>query len=97
MPISSDLSRGGQFEIRAMSRQAVTISKPVRVSVAAGHRIMLTLVNGTSSALDETTWAGIYKLAPWVNPAPGYSRSIEFRYDGRSWVEVARTPADVPN
>jgi hypothetical protein len=97
MPVSPDLSRGAQFEIRVTNSRAVTISRPTHVSAGAGQKITLTLINTTSSALGETTWAAIFKLAPWVNPAPGHSRSIEFRYDGKNWVEVARTPADVPD
>jgi hypothetical protein len=39
----------------------------------------------------------LYKLADWISPAKAFSRSIDFRFNGTNWVEVARTPADVPN
>jgi hypothetical protein len=35
-------------------------------------------------------------MSAWTNPADGYSRSLKFQYNGLGWVEVSRTPADVP-
>jgi hypothetical protein len=95
--IFPDLSRGTQFEVRVTNSRGLTIDSPVGEAIKAGCRITLTLINATPEVLGVTTWDPIYRLAPWVNPAPAHSRSIDFRYDGRRWVEVARTPADVPD
>ena len=44
------------------------------------------------------TWGGVFLYSAWTNPANGFSRAIDFVYNGTtSWVEVSRTPADVPN
>jgi hypothetical protein len=97
VPVAPDLSRGDQFEITITQADPLVISSPVNGSPAPGQRITLTLINGAPAALGKITWAAAYSLAPWINPERGHNRSIDFRYDGKSWVEVARTPADVPN
>jgi hypothetical protein len=94
--IAPDLSLGKDFEIVATGTGAISISDPLSGAALAGLRITLTLVNATRSALADVTWGAAYKLAPWINPAPAHSRSIDFRYNGRHWIEVARTPVDVP-
>lgn len=43
------------------------------------------------------TWNAVFKMAAWGDIAAGYSRSITFRYNGANWVEISRTPTDVPN
>lgn len=96
-PLAPDLSQGTQFEIHATSTTPLTISRPTGSRPFPGQRITLTLVNTADGRLREVTWRECYKLAEWVNPGPGHSRSIDFRYDGANWVEVARTPTDVPN
>jgi hypothetical protein len=37
------------------------------------------------------------KMSAWEDPRSGYSRSIEFIYNGTNWLEIARTAQDVPN
>jgi hypothetical protein len=95
------LSDGNEFEFVVTTTAPLTISAPAAGAessqAAPGRRITLTVVNSSGATLGEVTWEPAYKLAAWINPAPGHSRSIEFRYDGRAWVEVARTPSDVPN
>ena len=45
------------------------------------------------------TWAGVYHLSAWTNPANGQNRSITFEYDATDtvWRQVSQTGADVPN
>jgi hypothetical protein len=63
----------------------------------AGQHITIRIKNTTLGALGGAVWSPAYKLAPWKQPAAGMSRAIEFVYDGASWLEVSRTPEDVPN
>jgi hypothetical protein len=96
--IAPDLSHGSEFEISAPGPAGFTVSNPINTRESCGGlRISFTVSNDSRGAMGEVTWGTAYKLAPWVSPAPGHSRSIDFRYNGKNWVEVARTPADVPN
>lgn len=93
-----DLSVTRDFEIEVAAGAPLTIVNPVATPApATGRRITFTLVNTTSGPLGDVHWGSAYKLAAWSSPAPGHSRSIEFRYNGKDWIEIARTPADVPN
>ncbi len=91
-----DLSSGDEFEIIATTTGSIAIGAPINGTALAGRRITISLRNASDGALGEVTWGTAYKLAPWVSPAPGHSRSLGFRYNGKNWVEVARTPTDVP-
>jgi hypothetical protein len=93
-----DLSVADQLEVSVSGGEPLTITNPIGISrPTSGRRFTLTLVNNTSGALGNVTWGSAYRLSPWASPAPGHSRSIEFRHNGSSWIEIARTPADVPN
>ena len=59
--------------------------------------ITLTIRNLSSTNLGQLSWNSIYKMAHWTQPAPGFSRSISFKYNGTNWIEISRTPLDVPN
>ena len=72
-----------------------TVAAPI--GGIAGQRISIKDINSSSGAGGAYTWNAIYKMAAWTRPAAGYSRSIDFIYNGTNWVEVSRTPADVPN
>ncbi|MBV8852897.1 MAG: hypothetical protein JOY91_05830 [Sinobacteraceae bacterium] len=95
--VTIDLATGHEFEISAQDGRALAFSDPVNHEGIPGRRITLTLRNVTKATLAPTQWSAAYKLAVWSDPAAGTSRSITFRYDGHSWIEVGRTPADVPN
>lgn len=73
---------------------AVVIAAP---SDAFNRIITITIKNTSVGALGALNWDPIYKLSFWVQPAAGYNRSITFYYNGTSWIELSRTPADVPN
>lgn len=93
--IATDASLGNMFDITATNATAFTISNPT--SPANDQRITYTIRNTSGGALGAITWGAAFKLSAWTSPATANSRSITFRYDGTNWVEIGRTPADVPN
>ena len=95
--VTPDLARGAQFEIFATGATELRVSSPINTRVTPGQRLTLTFISPAGASPASVVWASNYKLAPWVSPAPGHNRSIEFRYNGAHWLEVGRTPADVPN
>lgn len=93
--ITPDAIKYSDAVITATNGTAFTINAPTN-----GHRgqvLTITISNASGGALGAVTWNAIYKLASWTQPADGFSRSISFRYNGSNWVEVSRTPSDVPN
>jgi hypothetical protein len=84
-----------RFVITATNGSAFTINAPT--SGCYGKRISVIIRNGSGKALGAVTWAAVFKLARWTQPRSGHSRAIDFRFDGSNWVELARTPSDVPN
>jgi len=94
--VSIDAWLANEYDITASDTNAFTIANPVNAD-ADGQRITITIRNTSNSTLGTVTWGTLYKLAAWTSPNPGFSRSIDFRYDGTNWVEVSRTPSDVPN
>lgn len=93
--VSINASEGNEFDITANTTAAFTISNPT--NAIDGQRITVTVRNTSGGSLGTITWDTLFKLASFTNPANGNSRSIDFKYNGTNWVEVCRTPADVPN
>ena len=90
-----DASLGNEFVINMTGGSAVTLNSPTNGKI--GQRITVRLINTSGGALGTVTWGAAYKMSVWTNPANGFSRSIDFDFDGTNWIEAARTPADVPN
>jgi hypothetical protein len=90
-----DASAGTIFVITATNGTAFIIANPS--NPATNERITVQIINTSGGALGAVTWGAAYKLAAWTQPATGFSRAIDFVYDGTAWIEVSRTPADVPN
>lgn len=90
-----DASTGNEWVVPANAGDAFTIANPTFPTV--GQRITIRIRNESAGALGAVTWGTAYKMAAWAQPAAGYSRAIDFQYDGTNWIEVSRTPADVPN
>jgi hypothetical protein len=68
---------------------------PSHVHHSSGRTIVIKIKN--TGTMGPATWESRYKLAPWVQPALGFQRSITFRtLDGTLWYEESRT-ADIPN
>ena len=89
-------SLGNQFDITVTNTGAFTVGNPAS-AIFAGQRITVRIINASGGTLGTVTWGSNYRLSSWVSPANGFSRAIDFQYDGAKWVEVSRTPADVPN
>lgn len=86
---------GTEFDVTATNGVAFTVTNPS--NAFDGCRITITIRNTSGGALGAVTWDTLYKLAAWTSPATAFSRSIDFKYNGTNWIEVARTAADVPN
>jgi hypothetical protein len=74
---------------------AHTINSPG--TARTGQRLIITLRHASGGSAGAATWNAIFKMTAWVQPADGFSRTIEFVYDGSNWIEIDRTTADVPN
>lgn len=93
---TSPASGSAWQRITATSNVAYTIGAPS--TAVTGQRLLITIRNTSGGALGAATFNAIYKLgAAWTNPANGFSRSIEFVFDGTNWVEYTRSAADVAN
>lgn len=86
---------GNIFTATATNGVAFTINAPT--DPATGQPLRLRIRNTSGGALGAATFNAAFKMAAWVNPANGFSRTIDFDYDGSNWVEASRTAADVPN
>lgn len=94
--IAIDASAGLDLRITATSNVAYTIGAPT--NPVTGEVMDLQIRNASGGALGAATFNAVFKLgAAWTNPANGFSRSIQFRFDGTNWVERYRSAADVAN
>lgn len=93
--ITPDCSQGNEFVINATTAGAFTIAVPTNPKYQ--QRVTFSIRNASGGALGAVTWNAIFKLSAWVSPANGFNRSIDYKFDGTNWIEVSRTPADVPN
>ena len=90
-----DASLANEFVITPTANNAWTLNAPT--SARTGQRITIQIRATLGYAIGALTWDAVFKVAAWTNPADGYSRAIDFIYNGTNWIEVSRTPADVPN
>lgn len=90
-----DAARAAEHVVTVRRGDAFAIRPPLNPSL--GCRMTIRVRNASGGELGAVRWASIYKLAPWDSPASGHNRAIDFQYDGAYWVEVSRTPQDVPN
>jgi len=90
-----DASLGNEFVINMTGGSAVTLNSPTNGT--AGQRITVQFSNTSGGAMGVVTWGATFKMAAFTNPANGFSRSVDFTFDGTNWIEVGRTPSDVPN
>ena len=93
--MTPDALLADSFTITATNASAFTINAPS--NAADGRRLKFTIRNTSGGALGAVTWNAVFKLAAWTSPATGFSRSIEFEYDGTNWIQIAQTGVDVPN
>jgi hypothetical protein len=92
--IAIDSTIAAHFAINANTTGAFTIQSPS--GGTTGQELSIRVRNYSGGALGTITWGALYKLGTWTSPANNYSISITFLYDGYNWVEIARTPIDVP-
>lgn len=90
-----DATTANYFPINANNGTAFTINAPT--NAVDGQRITVKIKNTSGVALGAATWNAVFKMAAWVNPANGFSASIDFEYDGTNWVEITRGGVTVPN
>lgn len=93
--MTPDATTADQHVITATNGTSFTINAPSGSITGMVHTY--TIRNSSGGALGSVTWAGVFKMSAWTQPGNGTSRSITFRYNGTNWVEIGRTPADVPN
>jgi len=93
--INIDAALGQIYTINATTGAGFNINDPS--NSVLGHQITITIKNTSGGALGAVSWAALYKMATWTQPANGYSRSITFYYNGTNWIEYTRTNSDVPN
>src|SRR5207245_6846495 len=93
--VGINASLGSGFRVTATNGAAFMIANPT--DPTTGQRITIMIRNASGGALGPVRWGTLYKLAAWISPANGSSRSITFWYDGTNWVEVNRTTVDVSN
>lgn len=86
---------GNRAIITATNSTAFAINAPT--NPVTGQVLRVTIRNTSGGALGVATWNAVFKMVAWSQPANGFSRSIEFDYDGTNWVEMTRTAADIPN
>jgi hypothetical protein len=94
--IDIDAAAGSTFLIVATNNAIFTVANPTNPT--SGQQIRIRIKNTSGGALGAVTWDTAFKLgAAWTSPANGYSRSIDFEYNGTNWVEATRSAADVAN
>lgn len=95
-PITIDASLSDHFECVALAGASpTTINSPT--NGYTGQEVCIKVKNSSGGALPAIAWGAAYKMAAFAAPATGNSRSFYFKYDGTNWIEVSRTPGDVPN
>jgi hypothetical protein len=73
---------------------AFAINAPT--NAAAGQDLTVVVKNLSGGVMGAITWNGAFQMAAWTNPANNFLRAITFAYISGYWLEVSRTPADVP-
>lgn len=91
-----DLSLGSLFTMTATTGVAYVVGVPL--SPQAGMRWTLVIRNTSGGVLGAGTFNAVFKTSAGVTaPATGFSRAIEFEFDGTNHVEISRGATDVAN
>lgn len=84
---------GNYFPITVTNTTAFTMAEPT--NPFTGQLITIQIANSSGGAMGTITWNAAFKLAgAFTNPATGYSRLIQFIFNGSFWYEVSRTAND---
>ena len=96
--INTNAALGDDFILTITDGVNFTIAAPT--NPAAGREINYTFRNTSGGGVGTVTWDSVFKLpsvpANW-SPPTGFSRSINFIYDGTNWVQRYSSEFDVPN
>ncbi|WP_306094958.1 hypothetical protein [Qipengyuania flava] len=88
--VNVDLTTGAGYEFR------VDTSRPENME--PGQRFDITVRNVSGGGVSAGAFhPGQFKAPAPVAPAPGFSRTYSFRFNGTHAVETGRSTADVPN
>lgn len=90
-----DAQTGNTFVISVNNASTMTINAPTNPK--AGQRFCLVVRNISGGAMGVITWNAVFKMSAWTNPGNGFSRSLDFEYNGTVWRQVGQTGVDVPN
>lgn len=93
--VTLDASKGATFILTVTDTNAWTMAEPVHPT--SGQRITIMLRGQYGGSAGTVTWASVFLKAAFTMPSDGYSRSIDFLYNGSSWVELSKTASDIPN
>lgn len=93
--MTPDASTAWRQIVTAVDGVAFAINAPTNAT--ADRVLAFTIRNTSGGVLGAVTWNAVFKMAAWSQPANGFSRTITFQFNGTNWIELSRTPADVPN
>jgi len=89
-----DPSNWQHMVITTTGATAITFNAPANPT--KGMILTFDILNSSGGAMGTITWNAAFKLAgAFTNPANTKRRTIQFRYDGTSWIELARAAADI--
>jgi hypothetical protein len=98
-----DAAQGSSHQINVTTNAAFTIG-PTLMSGAAmpsgalvGRRMSILIRNASGGVMGAITWDAVYKMSAWTNPAGGFSRNIDFEWNGANWIQISGVGVDVPN
>jgi hypothetical protein len=98
--IAIDASVGNNFQVSITDGVAFVVSAPTNPPETGRSQLMsIKFKNTSGGAHGAGTWNAIFKTQAAVFPAiaTGFSRTVQFIWDGTNWVEVGRSAADVAN
>lgn len=97
--MTPDFLAGNVQVITVTDAVAWTLNAPSNPPSGTGIGALLTIVirNASGGVMGATTFDAVYKMAALTDPANGFSKSLTFMWNGTNWVEISRTPNDVPN
>jgi hypothetical protein len=93
--VAINAAAGCVHNITATDGVAFTISNPT--NALTGQVIFIKVKNSSGGALGTVTWDTLYKMSAWTSPADGFSRAVEFYFDGTNWVQLTASGVDIPN
>jgi len=91
--ITPNISAGNIFTIVISDGVAFAINAPTG-SIQKGSVIYFDILNSSGGAHGTITWNAIYKMAALGAIASTKRKTVQFYYDGTSWVALGAPSAD---